>query len=57
MRIEICDICKEIPKLHLMLARMIKFEARDDLFGKPREVVNICDRCWDRIFNSNTPTL
>jgi len=53
MKIEICDMCKEVPNTDLQICRLIRFEAREDIFGKPRKVMNLCEKCFNKIFPPN----
>jgi hypothetical protein len=50
MKIQICDLCKTIPLLRPRLAKMIRFEAEDDIWGKPRKTIELCENCFEKIF-------
>lgn len=50
MRIEICDICKEIPKFALQEVKMAHFTAEEDFLGKPQKKITICLDCFGKIF-------
>jgi len=49
-KITICDICRR-QTTELEMVMMYRFEAREDWLGRPKQVMEICKDCFDKIFN------